>query len=271
MRKGRFTALLLLTIMFILMMIAGSLSTSAEEQDYWSDLNHKSEAILRYVKEQHYEEAAELLDNFAETFLQINRADHDLTMTELQVITEAYDEAVYAVKSTSLSQRDRILHVYRLRLLTDVYVARQEPLWHQLKEPLLDALNELNTVKQGTTEVSEKKVNNFISYYETVKPVWNVTLPPERVQKIDSQIQYIHEMTNRSVTQQEWVQHIERVEAELIAIFSGEDVDEESDPSFYWLIITISSAIFSSLSYVGWRKYNAHKAARLNKKKRQNE
>jgi len=258
-------------MMFVLMNFTGASIAQGEELDHWSELNHKSDTILQYVKQQHYEDAADLLDRFADTFLQIDREKHNLTMGELKVITSTYDEAVHAVRSTSLSHRERVLHVYRLRLLTDVYVTSQEPLWHQLREPILDSLNELNTSKQGTTEVSQKKVNDFISYYDTVKPAWSVSLPPNRIQKVDSQIQYIHHMIESSATQQEWDQHIERLENELIAIFSGEQGDELSDPSLYWLIITISSAIFSSLSYVGWKKYRAHKTGRSKIKRRQNE
>lgn len=269
MRKGWLTSLLMM--FFLLMNFTGASIAHSEEHDHWSELNHKSDTILQYVKQQHYEEAAELLDQFADSFLKIDRVKHNLSMGELQVITSTYDEAVHAVRSTSLSHRERILHAYRLRLLTDVYVTSREPLWHQLKEPLIDSLNELHTSKQGTTEVEQKKVNNFISYYETVKPAWSVSLPAERLQKIDSQIQYVHEMMDRSVTQQEWDQHIERIEKELIAVFSGEETDEIYDPSLYWLIITISSAIFSSLSYVGWKKYRAHQSAQSRKKRRQNE
>ncbi|WP_280768205.1 sporulation protein YpjB [Salipaludibacillus daqingensis] len=270
MRKGRFTSIL--TMMLLLIVFTGASNAYGEEEKHWSELNQKSDTILQYVKQHHYDEAAEMLDHFGELFLKIDRTKYELTMNELQVITSTYDEAVHAVKSASLSHRERIFHAYQLRLLMDIYVNEDDPLWLKLKEPMLSSLNELLTSKQGTTELSVKKVNHFLSYYETAKPTWKVSLSPQRLQRIDSQIEYLKKMMDEGdVSQQEWDQHMERIEKELLVIFAGEGTEKESDPSLYWLIITISGAIFSSLSYVGWKKYRAQQAERLKRKRRQNQ
>jgi sporulation protein YpjB len=45
--------------------------------------------------------------------------------------------------------------------------------------------------------------------------------------------------------------------ADFEAVFQSEE--DESGPSIFWLIFSIGGIIFSTLSYVGWRKYNGEK------------
>ncbi|PYZ94531.1 hypothetical protein CR194_03075 [Salipaludibacillus keqinensis] len=258
--------LLIVTILFALLIAASTVNSASEER--WTELNHTSDTILQYVKQQHYQEASDLLDTFAQEFLQTNANELGLTMRELQILTETFDEAVYAVTNTALTHNQRVSLVYKLRLLTDVYVHSEEPLWHNMKTSLLTSLKQMQPEDKSNLEVSHEDINEFIAYYDTVKPAWSVALSQEQFQRIHSQVQYLLQMRNQNVSLQEWSQHLERIEQELFHIFDGVDEDEVTDPSFYWLIITVSSAIFSSLSYVGWKKYKGHKTDLLRMKDR---
>ncbi|WP_218240931.1 sporulation protein YpjB, partial [Pseudomonas sp. 2822-17] len=85
--------------------------------------------VLSYVKEGHYDEGNQLLEDFSKQFLAIRASDYHLTMNELQVITTTFQNATEATISISMTHVDRVAYVSQLRLLVDVYDSSYEPLW----------------------------------------------------------------------------------------------------------------------------------------------
>ncbi|UTR14651.1 sporulation protein YpjB [Salipaludibacillus sp. LMS25] len=249
-----------ISILCVLIILCLDFTVGANQDHNWVQLNRSTDTILKYVKDYHYEEALQQLENFSDEFLQLERDENDLTMTELQVITATYEDAVKAVKRTSLSHEARVREVYKLRLLTDVFSNHSAPLWQQT-EPLFQ--NELSKMSESvSTESSPQETNitRLIAYYKTVEPAWRVSLSDSQFQRLHSQVVFLKKMSEGTPSKAEWKKHIALLQDSFSEVFEGKNVEEDTDPSLYWFIITVSSAVFSGLTYAGWKKYAGHKA-----------
>lgn len=229
---------------------------SGDTNDRWYELNRQSDTILKYVKQEHYEEASKILEGFSEEFLEMLN-EENLTMKELQMITMSYDDALEAVRSTTLPHAKRVQLVYELRLLMDAYMEHEGPLWKEMKDPLLLSLEELHISSEAADPKQiDLKLRSFIGHYNTVQPALTVALDQTNLEILHSQIQYLVLMRNESIKPSEWNSHLEKIHAQLILIFDEKE-STLTDPTLYWLIITMSSAVFSTLSYVGFKRYRA--------------
>ncbi|WP_078576849.1 sporulation protein YpjB [Salipaludibacillus agaradhaerens] len=260
-----------ISILCVLIILCLDFTVGASEDHNWVQLNRSTDTILKYVKDYHYEEALELLEKFSDDFLQLERDENDLTMTQLQVITETYEDAVEAVKRTSLPHEKRVQQVYKLRLLTDVFLNNHEPLWKQT-EPLFQ--NELSKMLEDISNESfpeETNITRLIAYYKTVEPAWHVSLSDSQFQRLHSQVVFLKKMSEGTPSKTEWERHIELLQQSFTEVFEGNNVEEDTDPSLYWFIITVSSAIFSGLTYAGWKKYVGHKDRKKHMSNRKSE
>ncbi|MCE7792155.1 sporulation protein YpjB [Salipaludibacillus sp. CUR1] len=246
--------------LIIFFSFSGTNEGHAEGKEGWSELNRSSDTILQYVKEQHYEEAANIMETFSEKFLKVSAAEQGLSMREMQTITSAYDDTLSAVKSASMPHEERVMKTYKLRLLMDVYADSYEPLWQKMKDPLFNELHGMRMSIEENGNPYTQQTDVFLAYYGTVEPAWSVALEASQYQKINSQMQFLRKMAAGEPSKKDWERHMDVLEEALIEIFEGKMEDEVTDPSFYWLIITVSGAVFSCLTYAGWKKYRANKA-----------
>lgn len=245
-------------VIFSVLFYINNGQVSGEDNEGWSELNQKSDTILQYVKQQHYEEAAQILEGFSEEFLQLLE-EEKLTMKELQVITMTYDDALQAVKSASLPHEKRVQLVYELRLLMDVYMKHEAPLWKNMDQPLLSSLEKLRISAEAEPEQLVGKLQAFVGHYQTVQPALSIAVEQTNFQILQSQIQYLISMSHEPIEPSKWNDHLDKIETQLLLVFADES-SSAADPSLYWVIITITSAVLSTLSYVGWRKYRAYKS-----------
>lgn len=232
---------------------------SSENINLWRKLNQTSDKILTYMKEGHYEEANELLNNFSDQFLAIRAADYDLTMKELQIITTAYDEVKEATVSVSMSPDERIHRASKLRLLVDVYENSIEPLWKNTRKSLLNPIKLMErAIDEGNLTEFRNELLTFIQNYEMVRPAWSVSLPTVTYQQADAQVQYLLHIQRNTVSKKELLNHLSLMEKHFNNIYDGVEEDT-SDPQLIWVILTIGGAILLALSYTGWKKYKAEK------------
>ena len=63
---------------------------------------------------------------------------------------------------------------------------------------------------------------------------------------------------------QDATQELFALETELQTIFDGV-MEDEADPSLWWVIISTGSIIVLTLSYVGWRKYKGEREKSKNR------
>jgi sporulation protein YpjB len=260
-----------ISILCVLIILCLDFTVGASEDHNWVQLNRSTDTILKYVKDYHYEEALELLDKFSDDFLQLDRDENDLTMTQLQVITETYGDAVEAVKKTSLPHEIRVQQVYKLRLLTDVFSNNHEPLWKNTEPQFQNELSKMMETISTDSSPEETNITRLIAYYKTVEPSWRVSLPDSQFQRLHSQVVFLKRMSEGAPSKVEWEKHITLLQQSFTEVFEGKNVEEDTDPSLYWFIITVSSAVFSALTYAGWKKYVGQKTRNKNSPIRKSE
>ena len=229
------------------------------EQTLWRDLNQRSDKILTYIREGHIEEANHLLNDFSKSFLDIRASDYHLTMKELQVITATFDEVKAATVSVSMSHEERIRKGLTLRLLVDVYEKSFEPLWKKTKSSLFEPLKNMESaLKEDDIDLFKNELGHFIYEYETIRPAWSVSLPSIQYEKADAQVQYLLHIRRNAQSKQDVLAHLQLLKEHFQNIFDGKEEDT-ADPQLIWVMMTISGAILSALTYAGWKKYQAEK------------
>lgn len=262
------TAKLIILFALIVFSFSTNHSVNAESEVGWDDLNRTSESILQYVKQQHYEEAGQALEQFSEEFLKLRLSHQSLSMRELQVITTTFDETSSAVKSASMTHSERVRKAYALRLLTDIYTDSSEPLWKKTEKTLLERLVSVKESVEMKGQPDQQQLTAFTGLYAAVEPAWQVSLETTQFQRVYSQMKFLDRLAAEDANEASWVKHFMLLETTFAEIYDGEpDKDDVTDPSFYWFVITVASAVISSLTYAGWKKYRAHQAGSVNKVK----
>ena len=68
-------------------------------------------------------------------------------MDELRIVTIAHNEAVEATTNASMDPDERINRVTKFRLVIDAISCSKEPLWTEMKEPIMAAYNEVKRLR----------------------------------------------------------------------------------------------------------------------------
>ncbi|MFA9556169.1 sporulation protein YpjB [Evansella sp. AB-rgal1] len=251
--------IVVLSILIVLPFHIGHADEMENNKELWRDLNHSSDTILRYVKEGKYGEAKQLLHQFSNQFLSIRATDHNITMSELHVITSVYEEVEEATTSVSLSHQDRVRKASKLRILVDVYEPSQEPLWKKTEISVMKPIEDMKkAVSDGNGQTFHKAYSEFIRSYEIVRPAWSVSLPYEIFQKLEAHIKYLEQVQGTSKSTKMMLEHMDSLEVQIQSIYD-EEKEEVSDPSLIWVMLTIGGSILLGLTYAGWKKYKGEK------------
>jgi sporulation protein YpjB len=266
--------ILILILCTVLFLPFASVSANEEGEitgaELWRQLNHTSDTILQYIRENRYEEAHQLLDSFSDQFLSIRASDYHLSMSELQVITSVYEEVDEAVVSVSLPHEERVNKAAKLRLLVDVYDKAHQPLWKKTKSSLFEPTAALKSAaEEGDKSKFTQNIEKFTGAYEIVKPAWSVSLKPEEFQQFNALVNYLKNTGLQGENTAVLLDRLNLLEAMLTEIFEGKK-EEASDPSLIWVILTIGGAIVTALTYSGWRKYKGEKEEEYKPEKRRN-
>jgi len=91
-----------------------------------------------------------------------------------------------------------------------------------------------------------------------IYPSMKVDVSVENVQRLDARIDFINEYRSLVVNDSKSQQELEKLDTDLVNLFSNMEEDE-ADPNIWWVIISTGSIIIMTLSYVGWRKYQGDK------------
>ena len=75
------------------------------------------------------------------------------------------------------------------------------------------------------------------------------------------EVKYIDEYRVHVLMKQKASQEFFALETNLQTIFEGV-IEDEADPSLWWVIISTGSIIVLTLSYVGWRKFKGEREKR---------
>ncbi|MEK4885209.1 sporulation protein YpjB [Bacillus sp. FSL W8-1127] len=257
---------ILLTIMITFGFVDAVLA--AEESSPMQKLDSTVEEALQMTKSYHYTEAKQLLNDFSEKFTKSAILHQTFTMDDIRILTVAHHQALRALNSTSMNHEQRVDEVTTFRLVVDALTSRYQPLWSEMKEPVLTAFQHVKeAAKIGNKEVYRQTVNQFLEKYSIIEPSLRVDIPVEEVQKLDAKIQYIDQYSVDNLKKKEAVSQLNDLQSDLQKLFDRTEEDE-ADPSLWWVIISTGSIIIGTLSYVGWRKYKGEKEEKKPRKQK---
>ncbi|WP_080845466.1 sporulation protein YpjB [Cytobacillus gottheilii] len=247
---------ILFSILFLILM---PFSVYAESSSPVDKLNEISDEALQMMKLKRYDDAKRLLDYFSEQYVYATGNERPFTSAELRAVTATHHEAMQAAVSTEMNYTDRVNSLTKFRLVMDTVTSASQPMWTEMESPILTVFKDVKeAAENGDTEKFHISYNSFLNLYHVVYPSIKLDISPERVQNVDTQIQYIDQYRANVISSGQPNEQLEVLEADLQSIF--EDMTEdEADPSLWWVIISTGSIIILTLSYVGWRKYNGDK------------
>jgi sporulation protein YpjB len=228
--------------------------------EYKHQLVELSNQILSLSKQREYEDALSILNHFSNKFLESDQAKQNLTMTELQLLTTQYSEVKESLTGVSVNDEDRIKEATEFHLLVDAIYSEHQPIWKSMKSQIITPIDKMNqALNDGNIEHFNHYFDQFLSKYEQVKPALQVDLNEERVNRLDSYLQFIEHYKTSLFDQPEKIaEHINIMKADFTTIFEQTNKNS-TDLSIPWLIITIGGVIVSTLIYVGWIKYKAER------------
>lgn len=256
-----------IVILFLLTLLLTPLAVNAEPMSPVKKLDHISDEALQMVKLQRYEDAKKLLDYFSNQFVTIKTEERPFTMDELRIITVAHHEAVEAAASVEMNYDERMNRVTKFRLVMDALTSSRQPLWAEMKEPVMTVFNEVKTAAYGgDSDRFHAKLNSFLSLYDVIYPSMKIDIAAERLQTLDSRVTFIDHYRQQVLTSASSQEELEALGADLTNIFD-EMTEDEADPSLWWVMFSTGSIIILTLSYVGWRKYKGDQEKKRTLKK----
>lgn len=240
---------------------------NAETTDNWDKLDELSGQALMMVKQERYEEAKQLLQQFSNEFLMVNIQNRSFSMDELRIITVTHNSAVEAVTSTSLSVEERIRKVTQFRLVIDAISSEYQPLWTEMEDSIMTTFSAMKQtlLEDGDNKSYQHQLNLFLSKYEIIQPSIKVDIPADKIQKIDSHINFLDSYREEELKKSTRLQQMEQMEIDLKQLFD-KMTEDDADPSLIWVMISTGSVIILTLSYVAWRKYKGDKQKKLPKR-----
>lgn len=232
---------------------------SADDPSPIDQLSYLSDEALQLTKSQRYEDAKKILDTFSDKFSTYTIKDHSFTMDELRIVTIAHNEAVEATTNTTMNPDDRINKVTKFRLVIDAMSSTKEPLWTEMKEPMMMVFKDIKEAAiNGKQEEFNERLNSFLTLYEIVYPSMKIDVPIETLQKLDTRVRFVDHYRMQIIEDPNATKELVALETDLQTIFENV-IEDEADPSLWWVIISTGSIIILTLSYVGWRKYKGER------------
>ncbi|KMK76419.1 sporulation protein YpjB [Alkalihalobacillus pseudalcaliphilus] len=243
----------------LLLLLVFPIRVSSETTDTWEQLNKTTDQVLLYVKAENFEQAKIELAFFSNQFLQLNFQDESLSMNDLRTVANTLEKTEEALAALQLDFSERVLYATSLRLTVDALSSEYEPLWLYTEPTVKGSLDYmLTSLQQEEIQQFQYGVGDFIRQYEMLRPALYIDLEQEQLMRVDSQIRYLETLMNEEADNDVVTAHVELISNEWDLLY--ERVKEEnSDPSFIWVVLTIGGMIFFSLIYVGFRKFQAEK------------
>jgi sporulation protein YpjB len=258
-------------IVFILtlLLLLTPLVANAEIDPSIKKLDNISDEALQMVKIYRYEDAEKLLEHFEGEFIKTTRKGHVFSMDELRIVTTAHEAALKAVvaESSTMDHEERIHKVTRFRLVMDALQSMHQPLWTEMEEPIMTVFNGMRSAAyNGDDENFYANLDSFLSMYEVIYPSLRIDVTAERIQQLNARVTYIDQYRPEILSETTSQAELDALEADLMNIFD-DMTEDETDPSLWWVIISTGSIIIMTLSYVGWKKYQAEMERRKNRMK----
>ncbi|WP_346207375.1 sporulation protein YpjB [Caldifermentibacillus hisashii] len=233
-----------------------------------SDLNTLdmlANEALQLSKAQRYEETQKVLKNIGEILEHTN----DISADEKRILQVSHHESVRTIENGTFTNEEIVNRLTKFRLVVDAVITDYEPLWTNMESSVLTAFQSVKEkIEQKDYQHFHEEFNRFLSVYDIVYPSIMLDVPVEKVQKVDAQLQYWEQYSNKLLNSDDGLEAIETLQKDLQSLFENAEEDE-ADLSLWWVIISTGGIIILTLSYVGWKKYKAERAAHKAAKKGQ--
>lgn len=252
--------ILVIALIFPYMIVA----ETENDDGMMNQLDLLSDEVLHLVKAQKYEEASRMLNYFTDQFVLATSTSTAMTRESLRTVTSVHQEVVEEIKKEQSSYESKVQKATKLRILMDALSPAKEPMWHEMKGPMLSTLGEVReSIEAGDSESFHTQYNTFLSLYDTIYPSLKLEVEPATIQQLHTRIQYIDQYRRDVMVKEEGKRELELLNSELEDIFDT-ITDDEADPSLWWVIISTGSIIILTLSYVGFKKYKGGKKKEKN-------
>ncbi|PKR85893.1 sporulation protein YpjB [Heyndrickxia camelliae] len=226
------------------------------------EMDDTADEILQVTKMNHYKEATLLLQSFSNQLSKFTKKEALFSLDEVRALRNAQNQALKSVTSMNTLPEQKLKDVTAFRLVVDALNSHYQPLWTNMRQPILSAFNHAkDAAKQGEFEQFQANLNNFLSEYSIIEPSLAVDLPNNQLEKLNAKISFIDKYRGSMVQSQSQQAQMEVLGNDLQKVFEDMSKDE-TDPSLWWVIFTTGSIIIFTLSYVGWRKYMGQKEDR---------
>ncbi len=246
-------------------MLLTPITVYAEQQSPMEKLDDISDEALQMVKFQRYEDAKKMLDYFSDQFTSINGAEPPLSMDEVRIVNTSHDEAMEAAVSPNMKYEERLNKLTKFRLVIDAVATSHQPLWTEMEEQIMSAFHHAkDAAVKGDAAHFHTNFNTFLSLYNVIYPSMKIDVPVENIQRLDARIDFINEYRSQVIQDSQNQQELNALDTDLKNLFANMEEDD-ADPSLWWVIISTGSIIIMTLSYVGWRKYQADKDLKKNR------
>lgn len=221
-----------------------------------------ADEILQLTKMNHYNEAKLLLQSFSKEISSLAKKQNLFSMDEVKVLSLAQRQALKSVASTNTLSEEKWKDVMAFRLVVDALNSKYQPLWTNMKQPILTAFNSAkDAAKNGEFDQFQANLNTFLSDFSIIEPSLTVDLPNHQLEKLNAKISFMDKYRGSIVQNPSQQAQMEALGNDLQKVFDDMSKDE-TDPSLWWVIFTTGSIIIFTLSYVGWRKYSGQKEDR---------
>lgn len=244
-------------LFFIALTVSASANNSGEHKDLKA-LNNIANQVLELGKQENYEQAKKVLNNFPTLFLK-QTSENQLSMAQVKMIIHTYEKAEEAVTRVQMNLDERIHYLTQFRLAVDALSSEHQPLWKEADERVLTPLD------RATQALLNQKrddfhfyLNEFFTSYEMIRPSLVIALPRKEFERVQSYVTFLENERHSLYTNDSAEDTLQQIGKAFRALF--EEAQEDSAfASLIDVIFIIGGAIVTTLIYVGWRKYKGQK------------
>ncbi|WP_158735352.1 sporulation protein YpjB [Alteribacillus sp. YIM 98480] len=221
-------------------------------------IDEKASLMYDLVKDGKYEEAKQLHEWMAVHFPSVSFDDYAMNTNQMSELFRAFDRAGESVTKAELSEQRRIQYIFAFRLAVDAVISKENPLWEKSAERLLLSLDGIEKqVKQEDPEAARQSFQDWQLQFEMIRPAIYAGVEEKRYMPFISYVRYLDHHSG-------WVEskdaeEVRKLKSSLHDLLSETEEQSSADPSLWLVMMSIGSAIFVSLTYVGWRKYKGEK------------
>ncbi|HHW35924.1 MAG TPA: sporulation protein YpjB [Bacillales bacterium] len=242
-------------VFILLLLLIPQQMIYANNNNGWTSLDNMADQALILTKQEKYDQAKRIMEQFSDRFLKNYPKEAHITMNDLRVISISNDEAIKALTAVSLEHKERVRKVTQLRLALDALHSEHQPLWMEMEKPVLENFKQM---KEAALDEDKEKFkllfNVFTTNIDTIYPSLVISLDPEAISRLDSHIRFLSDYER--VDEKNKENHLTIMEKDMYKLF-GKTITDETDPSLIWVMVTTGSIILSVLLYVGLKKFRA--------------